>query len=201
MKEINPRIFAYSQSTSFFLAFCAKNRIALGGEPHIKEKTTGCVEAINARSAALNRNISTDQELKTLVFETKEGILVAVHIPGDKRIDTKYPLRNDFDRDYRRTIPASYHHLSKITGYTITQLARGFETGTLNPVSLYLKDGKNIKHFFSSALQQERNYYTNTGTRTEGIEFACIGNLIEAIPGSKVVNIRLETSSLSRLKQ
>lgn len=200
MKEIDPRIFAYSQSTSLFLAFCAENCIALGGGPHIKEKTVGCAEAVKARSLVLNRTISTNKELKTLIFETAEGVLVAIHIPGDKKIDTRYPLINDFDRDYRGILSPSYRRLSQVTGYKITQLAKGFETGTLNPVSLHLKYGKNIKHFFSSDLQQEENYYTNTGTRTEGIEFACIRRLIETIPGSKVVNIPLETHNSSRLR-
>lgn len=147
---------------------------------HRKPLTKGCSQAVEERSKSLNLSIPLSQELKTMALETKDGGLVAIHIPANYEL----PRENSGKIDYQK--------ISKITGIEITGRAKNLIQGRINPITLHLEH-QNCLHFFlipdGTAKQK---MYTNAGMNTWGIEIPNILQLMEKIGAKKEEGIALE---------
>ena len=165
----------------------------IGCRFHRKPVTKGCEAAVDVRSHAVDKPISSAQELKTLMFQTKEGGgLVAVHIPGDKELPR---VKEGGEIDYAG-IEAG---IEKATGRKISlsgwaqRLPSGEKIiyGRLNPVALTLTCGEdNVQHFYD--LPEDRKVmYTNAGMNTWGVRMDDIHAVMHAV-GAEPISIAVD---------
>jgi hypothetical protein len=186
--------------TTDFITFCETNKI-VHSSLHEKPVTKGCSAAITARSEALKTPLSLRQELKTILLNAKDGTLIAIHMPGDRRLVTRVQM-SDYCKQFREVNVdgniCNFSALSVMLGIEIQGMAKAV-SGTLNPISLHLEYGDKIKQFFDSSLNPDGAYYTNTGEQTHGIGIAKLQQLMDVIPHKMVhVTEPVISSSLGR---
>lgn len=123
---------------------------------------------ISCQEAAIARGIPLDQELKTLILETSNGIL-AVHLPGDGQLSL---------REIKRQCNVEHAHLA--TPETLEHL--GLSPGT---VSAVLEPVWSMRQFVSPRVFDVAEIMTNNGTLTGYFSFS--PSILAAAVNSRVV--------------
>lgn len=113
------------------------------------EPVTSCWEA------ACFRNIALKEELKSLLFQSTDG-LIMTHIPGDRRVNQE-SLNNLFGK-------ASLVNQQQLHKYKL-------EKGRINPFTSHIYLGKDIKHIICIKVFENQYVYTNDDTLYGTIKF------------------------------